>query len=167
MLNESKRDIALQGMTTLARKVYEAVPIEEAWSSASIGAEMSRIGGTVPSLSVLEGCLKALIEGDLVRRIGRSKYQRAPVRVRVETQSETPEPTIEPEETPVPKPKTAEESATDHLGQLAAQARGMAQELLNLADRIDAAALDVVQAIEAARKGDEKLRALRELLKEI
>lgn len=67
------RDIE-NGLTGIARKVYMAIPIGEAWERKQIAAELFRAGVKIESRAI-DGCLLSLIESGIVRE-ERGSYRR-------------------------------------------------------------------------------------------
>lgn len=140
--------------TGVAKKVYGAVPINEAWPSKSIVAELAR-QGQVRDFSIIEGCLNTLKEVGLIKETAPGHFQRV-----------KPKPTIEKEAEPMattPSKTSAESKSTEPVDRLAAigtKLRGLSQMFLELADDIDEAAL----AFEEKTSGnDEELAKLRQL----
>lgn len=82
-MNAAKAEAALNGMTNIAKKVYEATPAAEPWTVAQIRTEVMRLHGTAPEMNIAEGCLNSLIAAGLVREQGRRQYVRTAVRPRV------------------------------------------------------------------------------------
>lgn len=140
--------------TGITKKVYGAVPINEAWPSKSIVAELAR-QGQVRDFSIIEGCLNTLKEVGLIREVAPGHFQRV-----------KPKPTIEKEAelmATTPSKTSAESKSTEPVDRLAAigtKLRGLSQMFLELADDIDEAAL----AFEEKTSGnDEELAKLRQL----
>lgn len=142
--------------TGVAKKVYGAVPINEAWPSKSIVAELTR-QGQVRDFSIIEGCLNTLKEVGLIKETAPGHFQRVKPK---------PKPTAEKEAEPMattPQKALAKSEPTEPVDRLAAigtKLRGLSQMFLELADDIDEAAL----AFEEKTSGnDEELAKLRQL----
>ena len=140
--------------TGVAKKVYGAVPINEAWPSKSIVAELTR-QGQVRDFSIIEGCLNTLKEVGLIKETAPGHFQRV-----------KPKPIAEKEAEPMtttPSKTSTENKPTEPVDRLAAigtKLRGLSQMFLELADDIDEAAL----AFEEKTSGnDEELAKLRQL----
>ena len=140
--------------TGVAKKVYGAVPINEAWPSKSIVAELTR-QGQVRDFSIIEGCLNTLKEVGLIRETAPGYFQRV-----------KPKPTVEKEAesmTTAPSKPSAKSESTEPVDRLAAigtKLRGLSQMFLELADDIDEA---TVAFEEKASGNDEELAKLRQL----
>lgn len=140
--------------TGVAKKVYGAVPINEAWPSKSIVTELTR-QGQVRDFSIIEGCLNTLKEVGLIREVAPGHFQRV-----------KPKPIAEKEAKPMstkplnPPTKSEPTEPVDRLAAIGTKLRGLSQMFLELADDIDEAAL----AFEEKSSGnDEELAKLRQL----
>lgn len=140
--------------TGIAKKVYGAVPINEAWPSKSIVAELAR-QGQVRDFSIIEGCLNTLKEVGLIREVAPGHFQRV-----------KPKPTVEKEAEPMattpskPPVKGEPTEPVDRLAAIGTKLRGLSQLFLELADDIDEATLAFE---EKASGNDEELAKLRQL----
>ena len=140
--------------TGIAKKVYGAVPINEAWPSKSIVAELTR-QGQVRDFSIVEGCLNTLKEVGLIRETAPGYFQRV-----------KPKPTVEKEAEPMTtKPlnqptKSEPTEPVDRLATIGTKLRGLSKMFLELADDIDEATLAFE---EKASGNDEELAKLRQL----
>lgn len=160
-MNESRQRELLAGVAANARKVFDVVPIEDAWGLDQLLAEVRRLGSGMDS-NVLKGCLASLIERALVCEVSPRRYQRAPIR----TKSAAAEP-ASVTASPVPAVSMAPNAPPlDRLAAIASKLKDLAAGVTALALAIEDAALDI-EADQNARDGDaEKARRLRELLKE-
>ena len=140
--------------TGVAKKVYGAVPINEAWPSKSIVTELTR-QGQVRDFSIVEGCLDTLKEVGLIRETAPGYFQRV-----------KPKPTVEKEAEPMTtKPlnqptKSEPTEPVDRLAAIGTKLRGLSKMFLELADDIDEATLAFE---EKASGNDEELAKLRQL----
>ena len=138
--------------TGVAKKVYGAVPINEAWPSKSIVSELTRQGQS-RDFSIIEGCLNTLKEVGLVKEVSPGHFQRV-----------KPKPTAEKEAEPMTtKPLNPVSPPTEPMDRLVAigtKLRGLSQTFLELADDIDEATLAFE---EKASGNDEELAKLRQL----
>ena len=140
--------------TGVAKKVYGAVPINEAWPSKQIVMELSR-QGQVRDFSIIEGCLNTLKEVGLIREVAPGHFQRV-----------KPKPIAEKEAEPMstkplnPPTKSEPTEPVDRLAAIGTKLRGLSQTFIELAEDIDEAAL----AFEEKTSGnDEELAKLRQL----
>lgn len=182
------------GLNSAAKKVYNAVPMQEQWTIAQVLAELTRLGSHV-DYRVVEGCLETLVKAKLVRQVSRDLVQREPVRGLVEKEQEAiaaaamaeteQEPEAEPE--PVEQPTTHQQengimakiteaaaqpvdkvlNPLDRLGMLAERVATKAQELQELASELSDAAVDIQAQIDANEANVAKLRQLQQLLKSL
>ena len=140
--------------TGVAKKVYGAVPINEAWPSKSIVSELTR-QGQIRDFSIIEGCLNTLKEVGLIKEVSPGHFQRVKSKPTAEKEAE-------PMTTKPLNPPTKSEPAepVDRLAAIGTKLRGLSQTFLELADDIDEAAL----AFEEKTSGnDEELAKLRQL----
>ena len=73
--------------TGVAKKVYGAVPINEAWPSKQIVMELSR-QGQVRDFSIIEGCLNTLKEVGLIKETAPGHFQRVKPKPTAEKEAE-------------------------------------------------------------------------------
>ena len=147
--------------TGVAKKVYGAVPINEAWPSKSIVAELTR-QGQVRDFSVIGGCLNTLKEVGLIKEVAPGHFQRV-----------KPKPTTEKEAelmavTPPKSPAKAEPTEPmDRLVAIGTKLRGLSQMFVELAEDIDEAALAFEEKASCNDEELAKLRQLKGLLKSL
>ena len=138
--------------TGVAKKVYGAVPINEAWPSRQIVMELSR-QGQVRDFSIIEGCLNTLKEVGLIREVAPGHFQRVKPKPIAEKEAE-------PMTTKPLNPVAPPTEPMDRLVAIGTKLRGLSQTFLELADDIDEATL----AFEEKTSGnDEELAKLRQL----
>lgn len=154
IVTPEKQQQKLAGQSSVARKVFEHVPISEEWASVQVARELNRATGSVMDMRVLTGCLMTLKDAGLVRVSASGCFRREPVALPVPS-------TIKPAPMKQPNPaaqSSREVSAIDLLA-------GIAKSLRAVAAEIETAAI----AIEESRAKDEgelqKLRQLQALLK--
>lgn len=154
-MNASRIARLEQGLTSIARKVLEVVPIAEPWPSSSIMAVLKRNGQNIAQ-PVLDGVLQSLKDDGLVReRLGMfQRVYKAP-------EDDSSDAGDEPATAPGAVVKIA--PAPDLLTRWGS----IAGRLRALADDIDAAALESAEQFERADADGEQLRKLRALLKGI
>ena len=140
--------------TGVAKKVYGAVPINEAWPSKSIVAELTR-QGHVRDFSIIEGCLNTLKEVGLVRETAPGHFQRVKPKHTAEKEAKSMATTLQK-----PPAKSEPTEPVDRLAAIGTKLRGLSQMFLELADDIDEAALAFE---EKASDNDEELAKLRQL----
>lgn len=175
VLNQSKFDSLYRGVTDQAKKVYQAVPITEQWSSAQIIAEINRTGKSCEQ-RVVQGCLASLKESGLIKEPSIGHWIRTEVRtkqlhsitpmktVRAFTPPKEEETTVANNVQPIAQPKS-ETTALERISNLSAQLPPIIQSLQKLAADIEATAIEIEESIEKTNKDNAKLRQLQELLK--
>lgn len=162
------------GLTSAAKKVYEAVPISEPWTTAQIVTELNRLGSNM-EFRIAAGCIRALVEAGLVVEQTKDQYYRVPVRPKPQTTTLPPEPVMATaikkaqaevplKTTPPPPPPI---SPIDKLTGLAARVENIVADLKVLAGDIETAALEIEEQRQAEDADTEKLRRLRSVLKEL
>ena len=139
--------------TGIAKKVYGAVPINEAWPSKSIVAELTR-QGQVRDFSLVEGCLNTLKEVGLIKETAPGHFQRVKPKPTVEKEAE---PMSTSQKTPT---KSEPTEPMDRLVAIGTKLRDLSKMFLELADDIDEATLAFE---EKASGNDEELAKLRQL----
>ena len=192
MLSPAKFKMLYNQQHAAVRKVYDAVPMSEAWDHSQIIGELRRVGHSMRDMSVVLGCLDTLRRQGLVNEPQKGFFSRVQIR--------DPKPTNVCEPTPHPatcdatlevvedKPTKEIEVATtmqikpvkaapkmspiDRLGALAATATVMATKARELSDQMKALASDLeVVAIEIeddvteTAKMADQLKQLKQLLK--
>ena len=161
-MNEVRFNRVIQGGSSVARKVYEAVPIADAWNPSVIHQELRRIGYTM-DLHAIKGCLAALAaEGVAIEHPARL-YQRTPVKPRPikEIKAEEPMATV------AAAPAKVGVRPLAKLANIASRAKNIAAMLNELASDIELAALDIDEQDGQNNAQVNKLKQLKELLKEL
>ena len=147
--------------TGVAKKVYGAVPINEAWPSKQIVMELSR-QGQVRDFSVIGGCLNTLKEIGLIKEVAPGHFQRI-----------KPKPTAEKEAEPMttkplnPPTKSEPTEPMDRLAAIGARLRSLSKTFLELADDIEEVALACEEKVSGNDEELAKLRQLKGLLKSL
>lgn len=168
-MTPARAEALLQGQTSLARKVFDATPIQESWTVASIRNALSGASMTT-SAHVIRGCLRELIDAGLVRQPERNQFQRVEIRAAAKPQQQEPAMPAAAQATPAPPSIPAEQHTPLELlgelaGEMGALAKAMAEQLHNMARRIEEVALVVEQDREAIAADLTKLRQFQALLK--
>lgn len=182
MMTEAKFNAIYRGLTEIAKKVYEAVPMQEIWTVGQVINELNRLGYNRQEHRVVMGCLTSLRETGLVKEPKQGHFVRAEVRVKqaVTTQPDHQEITqpTQPVETEMPKKeaempqvkaKTPAPNTTplERIGGLSAQVLDVVKQLHQLAADIDAAAIEMEEQLEKVKEDNAKLIQLKSLLKSI
>lgn len=160
------------GMTGVAKKVLEAVPMNEPWDAGRVRQEVRRLGHQMES-HIIDGCLRALREGGLIRESSPGCYVRVAVRPKLVHQAvASNEDAVSQEEEaasagPVSGKPLGEWTAVDRLANLAHELRILRDALESTAKSIEDIALDIEADAGANTEAAEKLAALQKLLKGI
>lgn len=177
-MNHSKFQGIYNGMTSICKKVYAAVPINESWTPSQVLQEMFRCGSS-SDLRMVSGCLNTLVGSNVIVENPRGSFARVPVkpprtplRSAMDEAHPTPPPTKDPIvpvtfSPSVSSPKSEPLSAIDKLARLSSRAVDIASALKQLATDIDSAAIEIEDQIAAKGEDAKKLTQLRELLKGI
>lgn len=172
MMKESRQRQLLEGQSSVARKVFEGVPIQEAWEETAIIKAVRTAGVTIAAHAV-RGCLLDMKDVGLIKEPHKGQFQRMPVqpplRLTEKTANEsTPTPAIEPamQTTTAKKP---EQTPLDMLSTLATELTLMATEygerMRALSLRLEEIALKVEEQREDDAKIIEQANQLKTLLK--
>jgi hypothetical protein len=164
-IKESRLAQLLQGQTATARKIWEVVPGEDAINCASLRAAYIKAHGTGPSLHVIEGALKDLMDAGLVRQVSTGMFMRRAVRDEAQP--------LDADVVPLPVAKPLPPATSlGRLEQLGARLRALADMAENLrdaalaaAEEADAIGVTVDDEVRKAGEGNEKLKQFAALLK--
>ena len=153
--------------TGVAKKVYGAVPINEAWPSRQIVMELSR-QGQVRDFSIIEGCLNTLKEIGLIKEPSPGHFQRVKPKPTIE--KETDAMATKPLNPVIPSTSPVKGEPTEPMDRLVAigtKLRGLSQTFIELAEDIDEAALAFEEKASCNDEELAKLRQLKGLLKSL
>lgn len=187
-MNEAKLQKAEQGINGMAKKVLDAVPIQEPWSKNQIVAEIRRAGSNA-GVDVIESCLNNLRGRSLISEPSRGMFQRITAKPRVHLVQVEPQTTLRSAlEMAVSKSSkkehevvitcaadmlpanlmgAAKKDPLESMAELAQMARDLAGTAQKLAASIETAALEAEERMEQIRRDTDKLRQLQALLKDI
>lgn len=154
----------LNEQTIAARKVFDAVPQQEAWTVVQVQSELHRTNSSLRDRRTIEGCLASLVDTGLVKEPQRGVF----VRVKV-NESELADPTFSAgdDAEDVPQAMPEPQSPLDKLGELALQITQHANSLKTLAHKLETAALEIAEQHSKDLAQLEKLKQLAVLLKEV
>jgi len=145
------------------KKVYEAVPASEAWTSTQIIGEVSRLGYSMRDSKAIIGCLDTLKRQGLIQEPERGSF------IRIEVKETT---TLDKfldetkEKTMAAKPVTQiKQSNLDRLISLSEKANGLAAQMKSVAAELENVALEIEAEIQENSTSSQKLKQLQELLK--
>lgn len=157
-MNAAKIADKLNGHSSIAQKVFGAVPANEAWEVYQIHAELRRQGSHVDR-SVIEACLGQLTDNKLVKRVGQKPYSFIRVNERQAVKRKEEDSKVIPMKDETPKLQAV--APSDPLSKLA----NLASSLRNIANAIEETALEIEQARSAEADKLDKLHQLQALLK--
>ena len=179
-MNQTKLDNAKRGLSSIAKKVYDALPLNSHWTATQVAQEMHRLGTCGrPDLHIIRGCINTLIESGLAIENEQNRFCRLPVREKcVAPPNVVPIHPTTPPEPPIMRPIALAEkppapaieklkpvSLLDVMSSVAKRAAALAGELNCLALDIESAALDAAVQLEVTEQDLVKYRQLQSLLK--
>ncbi|WP_441280645.1 hypothetical protein [Tardiphaga sp. 862_B3_N1_1] len=172
-MNYGKQQALYQGLTAVAKRVYDAVPIGETWSAHQVTAEMRRVAGHSPEHKVVAGCLGNLVHIGMVQEPERGSFRRVAVRA---PQRDTPIKIVAALAAPVqPSPaiqapmtlsKPKEKTAIDKISDLAERVGALASSCKQISDELLAVGIQLEQDGEANKAALEQLRQLKAIFKD-
>lgn len=164
---DSRIQQLLAGQSSTARKVFEHVPIQQAWSAHDIHCAALAVNATSVSVHAVRRALGELKDAGIIREPVGSKFQRDAVTIKLRIEKPMSKPAVEVV-TPI---KKAEINALDALAGLSAEVVTLANEfsarMKAMATRIEEVALSVEAEREGSAHATAKLKQLQSLLKEI
>ena len=164
-MNEARFSSIHRGLSTVAQKVYAAMPIADELSIEAVRWELIRSkGGHTIDLHTIRGCLSSLVASGLVTEPSRGQFSRVAIKEAYKAPAE-PKPIKEAKQPE--KPAMPKQGAIDKLTALSARVRTAMSDMKTLADDIDNAALEIEADILKAGEGAQKYKQLQALLKEM
>ena len=160
-MNEARFSSIHRGLSSVAQKVYAAVPIADEWAIEAVRRELTRKGHTI-DLHTIRGCMSSLVDSGLVTEPSRGQFSRVAIK---EAYKAPPKPIKEAKQPE--KPAMPKQGAIDKLTALSARVRAAMSAMKTLADDIDNAALEIEADILKAGEGAQKYKQLQALLKEM
>lgn len=182
-MNEAKFNSIYNGLSSVAKKVYQSVPISSIWSAAQIHRELLRTG-CAGDMKVTAGCLNTLLSSSLILEPRKGEFQRVAVRKKSDSSAEKMDEQgtglkalsaiiensrkVDSKEIKMP-PKTEQspKDPIDKLSLLSAKALQISESLKTLANDIDNAALEISEQMSSSDAETTKLRQLQQLLKSL
>lgn len=171
-MNAAKLARLESGLNAMAKKVLEAIPIQEPWSKDQITLEMRRTGSGCAQ-NVIEGCLATIVDKGLAKEPRRGFFIRVtaktvdadePIDASADGLPANQEIMPALRRVDPPQPVAPEDTGKpDTLGRLA----NLAVLLRRAADELEAIAMDVEERVAEVGRDGEKLRRLQMLLKDI
>lgn len=159
-MSPEKHASILTGLSSIARKIYDFIPILEEWSAVQIAAESKRKGHNI-DIVTLRGCLSSLVNSGVVKELPGGKFSRILPRPKAIAQVKRKEEDL------MTKPEAAKPAPrrpTEILGQLASRVSQLAADAKKLGSDIEAAAIEMEDQMKATSEEIEALRQLRSIL---
>lgn len=164
MISQTRFKQMFNVLNAPVKKVYEAVPVSEAWTTTQIIAEISRLGYSMRDSKAIIGCLDTLKRQGLIQEPERGSFVRIEVKETVTTFDKFIEETKE--KTVATKPVTQiKQTNLDRLISLSEKANGLAAQMKSLAADLENVALEIEAEIQENSTSAQKLKQLQELLK--
>lgn len=160
-MNEARFSSIHRGLSSVAQKVYAAVPIADEWAIEAVRRELTRKGHTI-DLHTIRGCMSTLVDVGLVAEPSRGTFSRVAIK---EAYKAPPKAVKEAKQ--LEKPAMPKQGAIDKLTALSARVRTAMSAMKTLADDIDNAALEIEADILKAGEGAQKYKQLQALLKDL
>ena len=154
-LNQAKFNAIFNGLSAIAKKVYEAVPISAPWDAQQIHHEMIRTF-TASDLKTTTGCLNTLVSSGLIREPTKGTFVRIEVKQKVHTPMKKEETVATKLETPM-----------DKLLSISSGLKTLTNTINGLAKELDEVALDIEIKLEADSAETQKLKQLQQILKSL
>ena len=151
-MSSARQQVLLSGQTAVAKKVFEVVPIQDAWDHRQIQGALQRATRSTLDFRIMQGCLNTLKQAGLINEPRSGYFER--VKLREPTQKMSTKINGE-------AAHDGERCASvDMLSELAERARTLAIDLDAAADAIAEEHASNAQALQ-------KLDSLRALLKNL
>lgn len=178
-MNQARFNAIYSGLTSLEKKVYEAVPISDPWDIKQISNELNRCGST-PDPRVLGGCMSTLVDAGLVLETAPKVFVRVSVKPKpekspphhqappatFEATNEIP-PTVNALKQPAPKAASNQQDILEKMSALAGRVNHVRAYLEQLSSDIETTALEIEEQMAEREKDMAKLRQLQALLKDL
>lgn len=170
-VNETRFKSVVNGLNSIAKKVFDVVPVDTYWGAARIQSELFRMGSS-QTKSIVEGSLKALVGYGLIQESQPGLFCRVKVTKQKDKDQtiETDAPTkkqIQPKEKKMATQITAAANPFDAVREVAIKFMDAAKTINALASEIDKRLEDVEKFMAANSEEIAKLKQLQSLLKSL
>lgn len=163
MISQTRFKQMFNTLNAPVKKVYEAVPVSEAWTTTQIIGEISRLGYSMRDSKAIIGCLDTLKRQGLIQEPERGSFVRVEVKA-IETYVKFMEETKE--KVMATKPVTQmKQTNLDRLISLSEKANSLAAQMKSMATELENVALEIEAEIQENSTSAQKLKQLQELLK--
>lgn len=145
------------------KKVYDGVPLSEAWSTTKIIGEIHRLGYSMRDTKAIIGCLDTLKRHGLITEPTRGSFIRVEIR---ETIENIPIQETREQIMAISKPVTQiKQSNLDRLLILSDKANSLSAQMKTLASELENVSLEIEAEIQENLNSAQKLKQLQDLLK--
>ena len=164
-MNITRQQQLLQGQTSLSKKVYDIVPIQDAWTSNYILSELSKKTGSSASVHAVRACLGDLEDAGLIKQTMDKRFQRVAVKIPEVTNLKDLDKLVKPAE---PKKKEDSfEALVDLAAEVVELGRDVNTRLASISTRMEELALSIELERKETGAASQKLKQLQSLLKDI
>lgn len=161
-MRESKFNSIFNGLSAIAKKVYEAVPMQSPWDASQIHSELHRTGSTSCDFRIMRGCLDTLVKGGLIKEPTSGTF----VRIAVDKANE-PQPKRTEKQIELTPMTNTSETPIEKIGKLASQANALLAMAKKLTADIETVAIEVEEMFSSRDAETAKLKQLQALLKSL
>jgi hypothetical protein len=154
-ISTARHQVLLHEQSSVAQKVFEAVPMQEVWSSQQIHGALQRTTRSTMDFKILQGCLNTLKEAGLVHEPKTGCFERVKQREPVVQSNVVPAKVSPINANPINGSRSA---AAEVLYELSNRARNLSLDLAAAASMID-------DEIEENAESAQKLSQLQSILK--
>lgn len=171
-MNQAKFDGVHRGLSAQAKKVYDSLPIEQAWSPVQIMQELHRRNCGLNDMRVVIGCINSMIDAGCVAEPEKGMFRRVEVRQKEQIKAPKLVSVKSIEEPPMAKaivsasPVTTSTNKASTVGPIE-RLSALAQKLRELATDMETTALDLAEEAEKNDADTAKMRQLQALLKSL
>jgi hypothetical protein len=142
VLTKDKVELLLKQQSSIARKVFDSVPIEQSWTVSFIMNDMARRGISAKEPKTVTGCLNTLMSCGLVCEPSTGKF------VRTKTKEEY----VPPKEKVLPTPKAVKEIDVIATPLIKVEKSDPSQLIADIAIRL----MEISSQLQAVTKDAEK-----------
>lgn len=155
----------IQGLTVVAKKVYDVVPINEPWSLAQIHSELVRQGHNLGHV-VIDGCLKSLRADHVIKEPKVGFYIKVAIKEKV---AEKPLVTefADTSKKVIKLPEKRKESIVSitKLSELVESAKKLSSEFSQFTEQLETAIIELDDEVKDSSAAAAQLAQLKSLLK--
>ena len=159
-MNQQKFDALFRGISEQAKKVYDCVPIADAWKPAQIMTDLHRKNISMNDYRVVMGCINTMIDAGLIVEGPKGHFKREGIKPKQADEIDLHSRVKTNKEASMTKPTPAKPGPLDLLGDFASRLRALANDAESIA-------LAIASQTETNDAETAKLRQLQALLKSI